>query len=117
MDCQSFSIARNQCPEDDPPPEDELLLDSGVVFRLLPFLSLPGVFWESAPWLDPLESGTVFRLLPLVLLPGVFVAPEEEFVAPDEEEDIPPEDELGGGVCARRADAISMLATDVATPR
>jgi hypothetical protein len=85
-----------------------------VVFRLLPFLSLPGVDWEFAPWLDDLESGTVFRLLPLVLLPGVFAVPEEE----EEEEDMPPEDELGGGaVCASRAEAISMLATDVATPR
>jgi hypothetical protein len=77
---------------------------------------LPGVFWESAPWLDDLESGTVFKLLPLVLLPGVF-APEEELVAPDEDEDMPPEDEPGGGVCARRAEAINILATDVATPR
>jgi hypothetical protein len=78
----------------------------------LPLVSLPGVFWESAPWLEFLESGTVFRLLPLVLLPGVFAVPEEE------DEDIPPEEELGGGAdCASRADAISMLTTEVATPR
>jgi hypothetical protein len=76
-------------------------------------LSLPGVDWESDPWLEFLVSGTVFRLLPLVLLPGVF-APEEE----EEDDDIPPDDELGGGAdCANRADAISILATDVATPR
>jgi hypothetical protein len=84
-----------------------------MVFRLLPFLSLPGVCPEFAPWLEFFESGTVLRLLPLVLLPGVFAAPEEE-----DAEDILPEDELGGGaVCASRAEAISMLATDVATPR
>jgi hypothetical protein len=62
-----------------------------------------------------LESGTVFRLLPLVLLPGVFAAPEDE---EEEDEDMPPEDELvGGAACAIRAEAISILATDVATPR
>jgi hypothetical protein len=85
-----------------------------VVFRLLPFLSLPGVCWESEPWLEFLVSGTVFRLLPLVLLPGVFAAPEDE----EEDEDMAPEDEPGGGgVCASTAEAISMLATDVATPK
>jgi hypothetical protein len=97
--------------DDDVPPEDELL-DPGVVFRLLPFLSLPGVDWEFEPWLEFFESGTVFRLLPLVLLPGVF-APEE-----DEEDDMPPEDEFAGGAdCASNAEAMSMLATDVASPR
>jgi hypothetical protein len=85
-----------------------------VVFRLFPFLSLPGVFWESAPWLELLESGTVFRLLPLLLLPGVFAAPEED---EEEEEDMPPDDELGGAVCANRAEAMTMLAMDVAIPR
>jgi hypothetical protein len=84
-----------------------------VVFRLLPFLSLPGVDWEFAPWLEFFESGTVFRLLPLVLLPGVFAAPEEE-----DDDDMPPEDELGGGApWASRAEAISILPTDVTTPR
>jgi hypothetical protein len=99
-------------PEEDPEEEDPLpdeLFDPGVVFRLFPFVSVPGVDWESAPWLECLESGTVFKLLPLVLLPGVF-APEED------EEDIPPEDELAG-VCARMAEAITMLAIDVATPK
>jgi hypothetical protein len=97
--------------DDDVPPEDELL-DPGVVFRLLPFLSLPGVDWEFEPWLELFESGTVFRLLPLVLLPGVF-APEED----EDDEDILP-DELGGGDdCASNAEAINMLATDVAIPR
>jgi hypothetical protein len=95
------------------PPEDELL-DPGVVLRLLPFLSLPGVFCEFAPWLEVLESGTVLRLLPLALLPGVVAVPEEE------DEDIPPDEppeELGGGAdCASKAEAISMLATDVAIP-
>jgi hypothetical protein len=97
---------------DDDPPEDEELLDPGVVFRLFPFWSLPGVDWEFAPWLDDFESGTVFRLLPLVLLPGVFAAPEEE-----EDEDMPPEDELVGAVCANKTEAIAMLATEVAIPR
>jgi hypothetical protein len=98
--------------DDEAPPEDELL-DPGVVLRLFPFLSLPGVDWEFEPWLEFFESGTVFRLLPLVPPPGVFAAPEEE----EDDEDIPPE-ELGGGAdCASKADAIIMLATDVAIPR
>jgi hypothetical protein len=77
-------------------------------------LSLPGVgVVEPLDAVGALGSGIVFRLFPLVLLPGVFVVPDE-----DEEDDIPPEDELGGGgVCARSAEAIAMLAIDVATPR
>ena len=79
----------------------------------MPLVSLPGVCWEFAPWLVCLESGTVFRLLPWVLLPGV-LAPEDE----EDDEDMAPEDELGDGAdCASRADAMSMLAIDVATPR
>jgi hypothetical protein len=97
--------------DEDPAPEDEL--DPGVVFRSFPFLLLPGVCPEFAPWLEFFESGTVFRLLPLVLLPGVFAMPEEE----EEDEDIPPEDELVGAVCASRTEAIAMLATEVAIPR
>jgi hypothetical protein len=46
------------------------------------------------------------------LLPGV-LAPEED----EDDEDIPPEDEFaGGGDCANSAEAINMLATDVAIP-
>jgi hypothetical protein len=50
----------------------------------------------------------------LVLLPGVLAAPDEE----EDDDDMPPEDELGGGApWASSAEVISMLATDVATPR
>ena len=35
---------------------------------------------------------------------------------PEEEDDMPPDDELGGAVCASKADAINMLTTEVATP-
>ena len=76
-------------------------------------MSLPGVgVVEPLDAVGALGSGTVFRLFPLVLLPGVFVVSDEE------EDDVPPEDELGGGgVCASSAEAIAMLAIDVATPR